>query len=405
MTTILIMMLGVCTVTAQTTYSTVQAGSYTNASTWDGVIPPNPLPSGSILHVKHALTMGAAFTNNGTIDIVGSISSAFAFTNNGIYGGTGTFNGAFTNGGAFSPGIILATVTTTAATAITATTATTGGNVTAVGSSPVTTRGVCYSTSPNPNITNSLTSDGSGLGTYASSLIGLTAFTTYYVRAYATNSTGTSYGTEVSFRTACSFETITHGGFTYMVVIGANNKCWLDRNLGATQVATSSTDVASYGDLYQWGRLTDGHQIRTSGITTTLSSTDTPVDGNFIAENSGIFDWRDPRNDDLWQGVSGVNNPCPSGYRLPTGPELNTERESWVSNDAAGAFGSSLKLPAAGFRNVQNGVFSLVGEWGIYGSSTINGTFSAYLFFDSSPNGNVLVTGRGNGFSVRCLRD
>ena len=48
----------------------------------------------------------------------------------------------------------------------------------------------------------------------------------------------------------------------------------IDRNLGASQVATSSTDADAYGDLYQWGRGTDGHQIRTSGTTSTLSSTD-----------------------------------------------------------------------------------------------------------------------------------
>ena len=56
----------------------------------------------------------------------------------------------------------------------------------------------------------------------------------------------------------------------------------MDRNLGASQVATSSDDAASYGDLYQWGRGTDGHQIRTSATTTTLSSADVPGHGNFI---------------------------------------------------------------------------------------------------------------------------
>jgi len=63
-------------------------------------------------------------------------------------------------------------------------------------------------------------------------------------------------------------------------------KIWMDRNLGATQVATSSTDAASYGDLYQWGRRSDGHQCRTSATTATLSSTDTPAHGNFITINS-----------------------------------------------------------------------------------------------------------------------
>ena len=57
---------------------------------------------------------------------------------------------------------------------------------------------------------------------------------------------------------------------------------WMDRNLGATQAATSSTDVDAYGDLYQWGRFSDGHQCRTSATNPTLSSTDQPAHGDFI---------------------------------------------------------------------------------------------------------------------------
>ena len=56
----------------------------------------------------------------------------------------------------------------------------------------------------------------------------------------------------------------------------------MDRNLGATQAATSSTDVDAYGDLYQWGRFSDGHQCRTSATTSTLSSIDQPAHGDFI---------------------------------------------------------------------------------------------------------------------------
>ena len=106
----------------------------------------------------------------------------------------------------------------------------------------------------------------------------------------------------------------------YQVVIGtvtsAGGRIWMDRNLGASQVATNSTDVASYGDLYEWGRGTDGHQIRTSATMATLSSTDQPAEGKFITINSGNYDWRSPQNDNLWQGVNGVNNPCPSGWQL-----------------------------------------------------------------------------------------
>jgi len=96
----------------------------------------------------------------------------------------------------------LATVTTTDVSNITATTVNTGGNVTAIGGVPVTVRGVCWSTTSNPTISNTKTSDGSGTGSFISSVTGLTIGTTYYLRAYATNSIGTAYGTQVIFSTA-----------------------------------------------------------------------------------------------------------------------------------------------------------------------------------------------------------
>jgi hypothetical protein len=65
----------------------------------------------------------------------------------------------------------------------------------------VTARGVCWSPSQNPTTSNPKSSNGTGPGAYTSNLVGLTTKTTYYVRAYATNSAGTSYGTQVSFTT------------------------------------------------------------------------------------------------------------------------------------------------------------------------------------------------------------
>ena len=179
---------------------------------------------------------------------------------------------------------------------------------------------------------------------------------------------------------------------------------WMDRNLGASQVATSSTDASSYGDLYQWGRAADGHQIRTSGTTSTNSSTDNPGHNNFILEPNSPYDWRSPQNDNLWQGVSGTNNPCPSGYRLPTQAEWEAERQSWSTNNAAGAFASPLKLPVAGYRSISDGSLNLVGSYGYYWSSTVDGTFSRVLRCDSS--GADMYSGtRAGGFSVRCLKE
>jgi uncharacterized protein (TIGR02145 family) len=181
-------------------------------------------------------------------------------------------------------------------------------------------------------------------------------------------------------------------------------RIWSDRNLGATQVATSSTDANSYGHLYQWGRGTDGHQVRTSSTTTNLSSSDSPGHGNFILTTSSPYDWRNPQNTNLWQGVSGVNNPCPAGYRLPTEAEWNAERLSWSYSNAAGAFASPLKLPVAGYRLSSSGSLFYVGSDGFYWSSTVSSTNSRYLLFYS---GDALMSsnGRANGSSVRCIKE
>jgi uncharacterized protein (TIGR02145 family) len=179
---------------------------------------------------------------------------------------------------------------------------------------------------------------------------------------------------------------------------------WMDRNLGASQVATSSTDAAAYGVLYQWGRAADGHQLRTSGTTSILATSDNPGHGDFITNGSSPFDWRSPQNDNLWQGVSGTNNPCPSGYRLPTEAEWEAERTSWSSNNAAGAFASPLKLPVAGFRLSSNGSLGSVGSRGAYWSSAVSGTTARRLGFNSS-NAGMYSDGRALGFSVRCIKD
>jgi uncharacterized protein (TIGR02145 family) len=181
-------------------------------------------------------------------------------------------------------------------------------------------------------------------------------------------------------------------------------KTWMDRNLGATQVATSSTDVNAYGDLYQWGRRADGHQCRTSPTTATLSSVDQPAHGNFILAPNAPNDWRSPQNANLWQGVNGVNNPCPSGYRIPTETELDAERLSWTQQNSVGAFASPLKLSVTGRRDNSNGLLSQVGGSGMYWCSTVSGAFSRMLFFPNN-QANMNDYYRAYGLTVRCIKD
>ena len=94
------------------------------------------------------------------------------------------------------------TVSTNTVSSITSNSAVCGGYVTSDGGATVTARGVCWSTSSNPTTSNARTIDGSGTGVFTSYISGLNPSTTYYVRAYATNSNGTSYGSNISFITS-----------------------------------------------------------------------------------------------------------------------------------------------------------------------------------------------------------
>jgi uncharacterized protein (TIGR02145 family) len=195
-------------------------------------------------------------------------------------------------------------------------------------------------------------------------------------------------------------------GSNYGTVVNpTTGKIWLDRNLGASQVATSSADPASYGDLYQWGRGADGHEKRDSPTTSTQASNwlsgSGSWDGDFIISHSN---WLNSDVTDLWSGTAAENNPCPSGFRVPTNAEWNQERLTWSSNNTAGAFASPLKLPVAGFRGNSSGSLSNVGSSGYYWSSTVNGINSRILRINSS-NANMNTYVRAFGLSVRCLKD
>ena len=146
--------------------------------------------------------------------------------------------------------------------------------------------------------------------------------------------------------------------------------------------AISYNDSSSYGWLFQWGRGVDGHQIRTSGTTAALSSSDDPGHANFIMVGSGNpKDWRNPQNDQLWQGVTGINNPCPLNFRVPTHEEWANLKSAAGITTHTTAFSSTLKLPAAGSRFYPNASMSGVGTNGNYASSTINDVLADYFLF------------------------
>ena len=181
-------------------------------------------------------------------------------------------------------------------------------------------------------------------------------------------------------------------------------KIWMDRNLGARRVAQAINDSDSYGDFYQWGRFSDGHQCRNSQTTTLLSSSDQLSHGDYILTPNMPFDWRSPQNANLWKGVNGINNPCPEGYRLPTEAEWEEELLTWPAQNRNGAIQSPLRLPSGGARFFADGLPMQVGIRGTYWSSSFDVSRSIFLNFgDFFAETNVFL--RGEGHSVRCIQE
>jgi len=200
---------------------------------------------------------------------------------------------------------------------------------------------------------------------------------------------------------------------TYGTVTNSTTgECWLDRNLGATRVALSSTDSAAYGDLFQWGRPADGHQlinrtteIPVNGTQSGQVATITPETNTFIIPNS---DWSSVDSNGALRSAyfaktdgTGI---CPTDFRVPTETEINTERLSWSSLNSTGAFASPLKLTMVGYRYYTTGTLGGVDGYGVYWSSTVNSTLSRNLTF-SGGSADMFNNDRGIGLAVRCIKD
>ena len=198
----------------------------------------------------------------------------------------------------------------------------------------------------------------------------------------------------------------------------STGRIWHDRNLGATQVCTSPTDQACYGDYYQWGRDADGHQLLGSSTTATQATNVTTVGhGDFITSASGQqYDWGYDADQNgatrkaNWSSTAG-NSVCPAGFRLPTKIELDNERILENIYDHYSAYNSFLKLPSAGARSADTGVVSQQGTIGFLWSSDVDNLGTAYYFWSSSMYYYNLEAGvsadvsRGTGIAVRCIKN
>jgi uncharacterized protein (TIGR02145 family) len=309
----------------------------------------------------------------------------------------------------------LATLSTLPMGNITATSAVSGGNITGGGGTPVTQRGVCWTTAPNPTTANNTTNDGSGLGSYTSTLTGLVAGATYYVRAYAINSAGTAYGNQVQFTAAggggadylnpnLTYGSVTdQNGNTYAtIVIGTQE--WMAENLRTTTYANGDP-IPNVTDGSQWIGLSTGAWAH--------------YQNNAIYENpyGKLYNW---------YAVADPRNVCPTGWHVPTDAEWTVLSDYLGGEDVAGGKMKSTgtqywNLPNTGATN-ESGFSGLPGGYrdyqdnGAFYNLSFSGFWWAALEFDldlasrkSLTEGTSLMGSGGFpkkiGISVRCLRN
>lgn len=301
------------------------------------------------------------------------------------------------------PTIQVPIITTATVSNITTNTATCGGNVTSDGGSAVTVRGVCWSTGASPTISDSKTNDSMGTGSFTSSITGLIANTTYSVRAYATNSKGTNYGSSVQFTTQQGTGgTVTdiEGNVYNIVTIGT--QIWMAENLKVTKYSNGDP-IPNITDGTQWAGLSTGAYCSYNNIAVNVSTY-----GNLYN----------------WYAVSDNRNICPAGWHIPTDAEWSTLTTFLGGESIAGgkmkeAGTTHWAVPNTGATN-ESGFTALPGGWRGYDGSFHDLNYTGYWWsftpystssiWERELYQGTKTVGRYNnpkyvGFSIRCIKD
>ncbi len=281
-------------------------------------------------------------------------------------------------------------------------------------------RGVCWSTSHNPTISDSLTSDGIGIGSYTSSLTGIVDGTTYYVRAYATNRVGTAYSEERSFKASliCGVDVLTDIEDNTYQTLQLGQQCWMKENLRTTKYAdgtpinssswyypnNNSSYKPTYGLLYTWAAVMNG--------TTSSSANPSGVQGICPAG------WHVPSDAEwtqLTEYVAAQNDYICGGNTAYIAKALassigwvqqgNSDVPCWVANNQGGNNRTGFGALPAGYYNNNNGGY--YNQCAYFWSTTEYDSSNAYYRSLNATKTTVSRSkeGKGWGFSVRCLRD
>jgi len=291
-------------------------------------------------------------------------------------------------------------ITTTTVIEITHNSAISGGVIGGNGGSSIIARGVVWDTRPNPTVTlNTKTQDGTGTGNFTSEINNLTPNTTYYARAYASNSATTTYGSELSFITD-NVVTDIEGNVYTIVQIGS--QLWMAENLKTTKY-NDGANIPEITDNTIWSGLTsDGFSWYNNDRIT-------------YGETYGaLYNWY----------VVGTEKLCPTGWHVPSLIEWDQLADFLGGLDVAGyklketgtAHWKSPNSDATnevGFTAIPSGIRQPTGAFWSVGQSTnwwtstmIDGTFSWNKWvFSDDPKLNPLGNRRTYGFSIRCISD
>jgi uncharacterized protein (TIGR02145 family) len=274
------------------------------------------------------------------------------------------------------------------ATYITSSSAISGGEITSNGGGTITAFGLCVSTSPHP--VDQTVNPGAyiGLGKFTLAIKSLKGNTTYYVRAYATNSAGTSYSDEISFKTLSGETVIDIDGNVYgMVKVG--NQIWLSQNLLTTKYRNGDP-IPVITTNADWSGATTGARCWYA---------------NLEHDYKGIGALYN------WYAATDSRNVAPLGWHVPTSAEWNTLLtaiySTKVTNDFTFFYGGDRE---------SNGTFALTygwdssnGNWRMGGSWTTTGgttTAKAATYKDLSNGGwSIIDAPKANGYTIRCIKD
>ncbi len=292
-------------------------------------------------------------------------------------------------------------ITTTIATSITSTTAVSGGNILNDGGATITAYGVCWSTLTNPTVAlTTKTTENTGIVNFTSNITGLLAGTTYYVRAYATNSAGTVYGNELSFTTLAPVTTVIDYDGNVYDFISIGTQVWMKQNLKTTHykdgtvipnvtinaswasitgaycdISNNPSNSATYGRLYNWYTVNTG--------------------------NLCPLGWHVPSDADWTSLINFLGNEGIAGAKLKEAGLAH-----WISPNTAATNETGFTALPAGYRS-GSGSYYMFGNMGYWWSSTESSSTYAWVRLMYNDAGNVakIDNHKAGGLSVRCIRD